>query len=249
MRTVDTTSSRPGRLGCSAVAVLALVLAGCGAGATATQTVTVATTVESPTAGVAGRPPVVKPRRLTSPRVSPALDSQGYRSCDPNVKAKAATTTCGFAENAFWSYWRSGEAQAIRVYSPATGRTFATACTASGSKVVCRTRDKGVVKFPQAAVDSYTAGQAAHYAATRETHAPGTSLPRANPAPRDTPAPTYTPPAVPAPATAPEDDFCDTHNCIPNYPDGNGSTVQCADGTYSQSGGIQGACSHHGGVG
>jgi hypothetical protein len=36
---------------------------------------------------------------------------------------------------------------------------------------------------------------------------------------------------------------------IPNYPNGHGYTVQCADGTYSQSGGIQGACSHHGGVG
>jgi hypothetical protein len=43
--------------------------------------------------------------------------------------------------------------------------------------------------------------------------------------------------------------FCDTHACIPNYENGRGSTVQCADGTYSHSGGIQGACSHHGGVG
>ena len=30
---------------------------------------------------------------------------------------------------------------------------------------------------------------------------------------------------------------------------GNGSTVTCADGSISHSGGIQGACSHHGGVG
>lgn len=43
-------------------------------------------------------------------------------------------------------------------------------------------------------------------------------------------------------------DFCDTHECIPNYPNGNGTTVQCADGTSSGSGGLQGACSHHGGV-
>ncbi len=32
-----------------------------------------------------------------------------------------------------------------------------------------------------------------------------------------------------------------------NFNEGNGSVVQCADGTYSHSGGIQGACSHHGG--
>ncbi len=34
-----------------------------------------------------------------------------------------------------------------------------------------------------------------------------------------------------------------------NYGNGNGYTVVCADGTVSDSGGIQGACSHHGGVG
>jgi hypothetical protein len=43
-------------------------------------------------------------------------------------------------------------------------------------------------------------------------------------------------------------DFCSTHVCIPNYPNGTGTTVQCADGAYSQSGGKQGACSGHGGV-
>jgi hypothetical protein len=42
--------------------------------------------------------------------------------------------------------------------------------------------------------------------------------------------------------------FCATHVCIPNYDNGTGSTVQCSDGSYSHSGGKQGACSHHGGV-
>lgn len=45
-----------------------------------------------------------------------------------------------------------------------------------------------------------------------------------------------------------DDGFCTTHVCIPNYDDGTGSTVQCSDGSYSHSGGKQGACSHHGGV-
>jgi hypothetical protein len=44
-------------------------------------------------------------------------------------------------------------------------------------------------------------------------------------------------------------DFCDTHDCIPNFENGNGYPVQCADGSWSQSGGLQGACSWHGGVG
>ena len=43
-------------------------------------------------------------------------------------------------------------------------------------------------------------------------------------------------------------EFCETHDCIDNFEEGRGSVVQCADGTWSQSGGIQGACSHHGGV-
>jgi uncharacterized protein DUF3761 len=43
-------------------------------------------------------------------------------------------------------------------------------------------------------------------------------------------------------------DFCSTHVCIPNYTNGTGTTVRCSDGSYSHSGGKQGACSHHGGV-
>jgi hypothetical protein len=33
-----------------------------------------------------------------------------------------------------------------------------------------------------------------------------------------------------------------------NFGEGNGYVVECMDGTLSDSGGIQGACSHHGGV-
>lgn len=43
-------------------------------------------------------------------------------------------------------------------------------------------------------------------------------------------------------------EFCATHECIDNFEEGRGYAVQCEDGTWSQSGGIQGACSHHGGV-
>jgi hypothetical protein len=69
-------------------------------------------------------------------------------------------------------------------------------------------------------------------------------------------APDYVPddsdvPVDPDVPSAGSDDssFCDIHDCIPNFDNGNGSVVQCEDGTYSHSGGIQGACSHHGGVG
>lgn len=41
--------------------------------------------------------------------------------------------------------------------------------------------------------------------------------------------------------------FCDTHSCVANFDNGNGYIVQCADGMWSHSGGLQGACSWHGG--
>lgn len=60
-------------------------------------------------------------------------------------------------------------------------------------------------------------------------------------------------PATPAPSAAPQSaptdsgSFCDTHACIANFDEGNGYIVQCADGMWSQSGGLSGACSYHGG--
>lgn len=45
----------------------------------------------------------------------------------------------------------------------------------------------------------------------------------------------------------PPDNFCDSHDCIPNYANGSGYVVQCNDGTWSHSGGRRGACSDHGG--
>jgi hypothetical protein len=42
-------------------------------------------------------------------------------------------------------------------------------------------------------------------------------------------------------------DFCATHTCIPNFPNGTGYIVQCSDGEWSHSGGRPGACSYHGG--
>ena len=58
------------------------------------------------------------------------------------------------------------------------------------------------------------------------------------------------PPAPPPPEPPPVESasFCDTHLCIDNFDEGNGYPVQCNDGMWSQSGGIQGACSYHGGV-
>jgi hypothetical protein len=43
-------------------------------------------------------------------------------------------------------------------------------------------------------------------------------------------------------------DFCSIYNCVGDFNNEPGSIVQCSDGSYSHAGGIQGACSSHGGV-
>lgn len=59
---------------------------------------------------------------------------------------------------------------------------------------------------------------------------------------------TSTPPTPPTTTTAPSTvDFCSTHSCIPNFPNGTGYIVQCQDLEWSHSGGRPGACSGHGG--
>jgi hypothetical protein len=41
--------------------------------------------------------------------------------------------------------------------------------------------------------------------------------------------------------------FCSYFTCIGSFWDGHGYVIQCQDGEFSQSGGIQGSCSYHGG--
>jgi hypothetical protein len=55
------------------------------------------------------------------------------------------------------------------------------------------------------------------------------------------------PQPVAPPSAAPSEtgSFCDSHPCIANFDEGSGYIVQCADGTWSQSGGLSGACSYH----
>jgi hypothetical protein len=48
---------------------------------------------------------------------------------------------------------------------------------------------------------------------------------------------------------SPDASLCSYFNCIPTFwQTTNGYVAECKDGTYSHSGGVQGACSHHGGV-
>jgi hypothetical protein len=177
--------------------------------------------------------PTAAARRASAGRVAPVKASKRAKptvvatdlvSCDANIRVKASTTTCPFAQNVFYEYYRATlgypRAVTVRAWSPAADRHFDVKCSGVES-IVCRAGDGARVGFPARAVLAYDDEQAEHFAATRET---GTT--DAEEAPAD-----------------------DADRNIPNYENGTGYRVQCADGMYSQSGGRPGACSGHGGVG
>lgn len=93
-----------------------------------------------------------------------------------------------------------------------------------------------------------------------------TATPKPTPTPK--PAPTHKPASTPAPKPKcqavnnnpwcynfspgnliynPPSNFCDYFNCIASFWNGTGFVNECADQTYSKSGGHSGDCSHHGG--
>ncbi|HLG78061.1 MAG TPA: hypothetical protein VFA41_17165 [Ktedonobacteraceae bacterium] len=98
----------------------------------------------------------------------------------------------------------------------------------------------------------------------KPTHAPSPT-PTQRPTPTPRPQPT-SPPPTPTPSCQavnnnpwcynfspgsliynPPSAFCDYFPCISSFWNGQGYVVECQDGDYSLSGGVQGACSHHGG--
>jgi hypothetical protein len=221
--------------------VLASFAAGCANEADGTKTVTVESrvTVETP-------PPKKKKQRTSFPKqTAPAKPQPAFVYCDTNIQVREDTTTCPFAQNTFWSYWISAEAGSLQVWSPAKQVTFTTSCESDGTQVSCTTNDGGAVEFPQAAVDRYSQRQADAYASAHDLGPDpyeGLSYSGSDDSVPDYEVPDY------EPDYTPPDDYTPPGENIPNYDNGRGYRVQCADGTFSQSGGIQGACSYHGGV-
>jgi len=217
--------------------IASLAAAGCTSEAEGTKTVTVESHVTPDT-------PTPKKEKRPNPfpdQTAPTKPRPEFVYCDANIQVMEATTTCPFAENAFWTYWTSAESASLEVWSPAAHATFSTTCESDSAEVTCTTSDSGAVKFPQAAVDRYSQSQADAYADGHDL-GPDPYEGLSYPAPNDS-VPNY------EPEYAPPDDYTPTPGeNIPNYDNGRGSRVRCADGMYSQSGGIQGACSGHGGV-
>lgn len=224
-----------------AACLLPALVGGCGSDRVVVRTVTVERA--APPQAIADLPNLTDSTSTRTTATTPTSAPDAFARCDANVSAKTPTTTCGFASNAFYEYWTSGKAERIRAYSPATHRVFSARCTGHGDSVECATSDGGVARFARAAIDRYTQEQADAYAAGHDV-GPATSSPSGGASTPDESAS----PAAPPPSSG-SGDFCATHDCIPNYDNGNGSTVRCSDGMYSQSGGLRGACSGHGGVG
>jgi hypothetical protein len=168
-----------------------------------------------------------------------------YVACDPNITVKATTTTCPFAQNVFYGYWSTGGAD-FSAYSPVSEQSYEMTCS-DGATVICDAGDGAEVRFSMSAVSAYDQSQADSYASSHDL---GPDIDTAHPSDHYSDDDHY----------SHHDDYSadqgyndgdsvtEPGENIPYYDEGRGSRVECEDGTYSQSGGIQGACSHHGGV-
>lgn len=145
----------------AAAGAAASALAGCG-GNDEVQTVT----VEREVTVVKASPSRKEPRQKSPP---PRTTPPAFVDCDPNIQAKAETTTCPFAENVFWAYWTSGESSSpLQVWSPATKSNFTTTCESDGIQVTCTTSDNAVARFSQTALEQYSQDQADAYASSHD---------------------------------------------------------------------------------
>ena len=95
-------------------------------------------------------------------------------ACDANIRVKAATTSCAFAQNVFLAYWMNydspdgfADSSALPAYSEAADEMFTVDC--GGDPVVCTAGDGGYVTFPMSAVEAYTMRDAKRYAASHDT--------------------------------------------------------------------------------
>lgn len=160
------------RAALTALAALSLLLAACGGTrdgehlqarpASQVATTSTASPAQTPEATAAATA-----RKATKHRRTPRRSTPVYVACDSNIEVKASTTTCAFAQNAFYEYWYSwnfNEMSSFAAYSAAAGEWFDLSCDGE-SRIVCRAHDGSVVRFPMSAVLAYDEDAANRYAA------------------------------------------------------------------------------------
>jgi len=209
-------------------ALVAAVAAVAGCGEQQTTTTTAASAPEAP-------PPTTTSSRPTN---------ESFTHCDQNITV-GPHTSCGFADNVFKAYaaalsaGASSGPESVEASSPATGKTYSLTCPVAGGTIVtCSGGSGATVRFPVWAARVY--------------YHPTASAPPSN----ESKGTGETPPAkssgehdeVGSSSHATDPQFCAEHHCIGTFTTEPGTVVECSDGTYSHSGGISGACSHHEGV-
>jgi hypothetical protein len=240
-------------------ALIAALLAGCGESSTPPTPERAGTKTAGTTPKETPEPARHEPRADTrhekraakvKAAPTPAPNPPAFVACDRNIKVRAATTTCELAQSSFYEY--SQDPANVSAYSPSAGEWYRMECYVS-SAVVCKGSDGGEVHFPESAIAAYTYDNAVAYASSHKVN----TRPDGEESYADDEA--YSPDEDDStddesygddyPGYDDGDDYTEPGENIPYYDEGDGYRVQCSDGTYSHSGGIQGACSHHGGIG
>jgi serine/threonine-protein kinase len=122
----------------------------------------------TPTTTVATTPT----RTVTVPAKTPTGTSSATDAltpCDGNISASQPQTSCSFANNVFYEYWRADGNPDVSAYSPTTGQTYSVNCVPAGEFVMCQTPEGAKVRIRQGALGSYSQSQADRYAATHDT--------------------------------------------------------------------------------
>ena len=218
--------------------LIALMLPGCGSTTTITQTATVTRTTTgsqrtTPTQSTTATKTAAYAGVAPNANIGPATDQS---ACPGTQVTVGPDTSCEFAAKVATVVSAAHHATAhfpasVTAFSPVTGKTYQLRCSISGygSELVCGTLPPatGVVVIP--------------------INAPAATTPPTPPPTNSTPQSSVEGPGSFSHAT--DDQFCSTHTCIENFPNGHGYIVQCADSEWSHSGGLSGACSDHGGEG
>jgi hypothetical protein len=228
-------------------------------------------------AGGKGKPPKPTSSGAAPPEshaASPSRPRARGKSSAPHTKpcresgavgtevAVGKDTSCPFAGEVLKAYAgavgreapEGGQRQAIEAWSPVTHRQYAMRCLVTqdgegdGHLVVCRGGKGAVVTFPAVSVTRVQAQpepeapeEAEEPEGAEAGGAEGASEPESSEGGEGGDE-------VGSPSHAGDQQFCAEHVCIGKFTEEDGNVAECEDGTFSHAGGIQGACSDHGGV-
>jgi hypothetical protein len=97
--------------------------------------------------------------------------NSGFTDCGGGIEARAGTTSCDFAQNVFYEFYKASPQRQFPVYSPATGKEYQMQCLGK-STVTCSGGTNAEVRFPMSAVLAYTTADANAYANSHDVGVP-----------------------------------------------------------------------------